>query len=79
MKIIIGSDHRGYAAKQRLLGLLEQWGHDVADAGANSGESSDYPDFAFAVASRVGGGERERGILICGTGIGMCIDRKSVV
>ena len=78
MKIIIGSDHRGFAGKQRLIKLLQQWGHEVSDAGAQSHEPTDYPDFAFAVARVVGTGQFDRGILICGTGIGMSIAANKV-
>ena len=78
MRIIIGSDHRGFNIKQRLVKLLEQANHQVTDAGAFSSESSDYPDFAFTVAGAVGRGECERGILICGTGIGMSIAANKV-
>jgi ribose 5-phosphate isomerase B len=78
MKISIGSDHRGFEAKQRIATLLRSLGHDVLDAGPTSSDSVDYPDFAFAVAQAVGNGEAERGILICGTGIGMCIAANKV-
>ena len=78
MKIAIGSDHRGFRAKQRLVPILRQLGHDVHDAGTHSDESVDYPDFAFAVALAVGEGRAERGVLICGTGIGMCIAANKV-
>jgi ribose 5-phosphate isomerase B len=78
MKIAIGSDHRGFEAKRRVLGFLKQFGHDVVDVGAAGPESVDYPDFAFQVASRVSKGEVERGILICGTSIGMCIAANKV-
>jgi ribose 5-phosphate isomerase B len=79
MKIAIGSDHRGYTVKQRVCGLLTQLSHEVRDAGVASGDSSvDYPDFAFDVAMAVGRGDVERGILICGTGIGMCIAANKV-
>ena len=79
MKIAIGSDHRGFGVKQRLSGLLKQLGHDVFDHGVATGEASvDYPDFAFSAANAVGAGEVERGILICGTGIGMCIAANKV-
>lgn len=79
MKIAIGSDHRGFTVKQRVLGLVKQLGHDVRDEGVAAGDSSvDYPDFAFAVAKAVGTGAASRGILICGTGIGMCIAANKV-
>ncbi len=78
MKIAVGSDHRGYEVKRRVVSLLENLGHTVIDAGPASRDSVDYPDFAFQVARAVGGGEAERGILICGTGIGMCIAANKV-
>ena len=78
MKIAIGSDHRGYDAKQRLLPQLQQLGHEVLDVGPQSHDSVDYPDYAFQVASAVGEGRVDRGILICGTGIGMCIAANKV-
>jgi ribose 5-phosphate isomerase B len=61
-----------------LAKLLEQLGHSVADAGTLSSDSADYPDYAFAVGREVGGGACDRGILICGTGIGMCIAANKV-
>lgn len=73
MNIAIGSDHRGVEAKRRLVASLQQQGHIVTDVGTNAQESVDYPDLAFEVAQRVSKGTAERGILICGTGIGMCI------
>jgi ribose 5-phosphate isomerase B len=73
MKIGLGNDHRGVAVKQRILELLKELGHEVADLGANSPASVDYPDFAVAVAESVSHGKNDRGILICGTGHGMCI------
>ena len=73
MKIAIGSDHRGFEVKRRLVGVLKQLGHEVIDVGTKDGESVDYPDYAYQVATRVSKGEVERGILICGTSIGMCI------
>jgi ribose 5-phosphate isomerase B len=79
MKIAIGSDHRGFAVKQRVHSLLLQLGHEVIDFGAANGDASvDYPDYAFEVANAVGKGVWERGILICGTGIGMCIAANKV-
>jgi ribose 5-phosphate isomerase B len=78
MKIAIGSDHRGYEAKRRISLLLQQLGHEVLDMGAAGKESVDYPDFAFQVAQAVSEGRVDRGVLICGTGIGMCIAANKV-
>lgn len=78
MKIAIGSDHRGFEAKRRMLPLLQQLGHEVLDMGPQAAGSVDYPDYAFQVAQAVGDGRVERGILICGTGIGMCIAANKV-
>jgi ribose 5-phosphate isomerase B len=73
MKIAVGSDHRGFEVKRRILQSLQQLGHEVLDAGTHSRDSVDYPDVAFEVARAVGEGRAERGVLVCGTGIGMCI------
>ena len=78
MKIAIGSDHRGYEVKRRLVHFLQQLGHDVQDMGTEGSESVDYPDFAFQVSKAVSEGRVERGILICGTSIGMCIAANKV-
>jgi ribose 5-phosphate isomerase B len=78
MKIAIGSDHRGFEVKRRVVPLLQQLGHEVVDVGPSSKESVDYPDYAFAVARAVSTGRVQRGILICGTGIGMCIAANKV-
>jgi ribose 5-phosphate isomerase B len=78
MKIAIGSDHRGYDVKRRVITVLQNLGHEVIDAGPHGRDSVDYPDFAFEVATAVGEGRAERGILICGTGIGMCIAANKV-
>jgi ribose 5-phosphate isomerase B len=78
MKIAIGSDHRGFDAKKRIMALLEKLGHLVTDVGPFGNESVDYPDFALQVANAVGTGQVDRGILICGTGIGMCIAANKV-
>ncbi len=71
--IAIGSDHGGYALKQQLMKHLTDLGLEYKDYGTYSDESCDYPIYAEAVARAVAGGEAERGILICGTGIGMSI------
>jgi ribose 5-phosphate isomerase B len=73
MKVVLGNDHRGVAAKLRLASLLGGLGHEVADLGATSPASVDYPDYAIPVAEAVAAGTADRGILICATGHGMCI------
>lgn len=73
MRIAIGSDHRGFAVKQRLAELLGRLEHEVVDVGTHSAENVDYPDVASIVARQVSDAQVERGILICGTGIGMSI------
>ena len=70
-KIPIGADHAGYALKERLKAELESLGFEPVDVGTNSTESVDYPDYAKQVASQVGTGAVARGVLTCGTGLGM--------
>ncbi len=78
MKIAIGSDHAGYRLKLQLLDAIRELGHELDDVGFNGTESVDYPDFASEVCNRVISGEADRGILICGTGIGMSIAANKV-
>ncbi len=73
MRISVASDHRGYQIKEQIIELLREKGHDVDDAGTCGPESVDYPDFAAIVARKISNGTADRGILICGTGIGMAI------
>jgi ribose 5-phosphate isomerase B len=73
MRIALASDHRGFRIKAKLVALLTADGHEVEDFGTHSDQAVDYPDYGRQVAERVSRGEAERGILICGTGIGMCI------
>jgi ribose 5-phosphate isomerase B len=73
MKIGIASDHRGFQMKNRLIQLIKSLEHTVRDFGPDSSESVDYPDYASRVATSVATNEVDRGVLICGTGIGMCI------
>lgn len=73
MKIAIGSDHRGFALKTRINQLLHEMGHEVQDMGTSDSQQVDYTDFGEAVSRKVSTGEVDRGILICGTGIGMAI------
>ncbi len=78
MKIAVGNDHRGVAAKMRVVSVLKTLGHDVIDLGALSAQSVDYPDFAIPVAEAVAAGRADRGVLICATGHGMCIAANKV-
>ena len=79
MKIVLGSDHRGFGVKQRLMGVLTKLGHEVRDLGVETGDGAcDYPDYAIPVSQAVAKGEADRGILVCGTGFGMCIAANKV-
>lgn len=78
MRIAIGSDHRGVSLKSLLAGYLTRLGHVVTDVGAHDGESVDYPDIAGCVGTAVSGGSADRGVLICGTGIGMAITANKI-
>jgi ribose 5-phosphate isomerase B len=73
MKIAVASDHRGYHLKEKVIALLKSKGHEVVDDGPATDESVDYPDFAARVASKVSANSVDRGVLICGTGLGMAI------
>lgn len=73
MKIIVGSDHAGFQLKGTIASLLKEKGIEVVDVGTNGTESVDYPVYAFKVARAVAAGEAEKGILVCGSGIGMCM------
>jgi ribose 5-phosphate isomerase B len=70
-RILIGSDHAGFELKQKLEAVLTSSGYDVDDVGTDSAASTDYADFGHPLAERVSSGEADRGILICGTGLGM--------
>jgi ribose 5-phosphate isomerase B len=79
MKLMIGADHGGYALKEVIKQHLIDRGHDVVDEGTDDGETSvDYPDYGRAVAEAVVGGGYERGIVICGTGIGISLAANKV-
>jgi ribose 5-phosphate isomerase B len=78
MKIAIGADHAGFAAKEEIKTVIKALGHAVIDEGTSGDASVDYPDFALKVAHAVASGEANRGVLICGTGIGMSIAANKV-
>ncbi len=73
MRVALGCDHAGFALKELVSRCLREAGHEVLDQGTFSEESCDYPDFAERVARMVSSGEAERGVAICGTGIGMAM------
>ncbi len=73
MRIVVGADHRGYELKDIIAAHLRAAGHDVTDVGTNSGDSVDYPDLAVAVGTAVREGRAERGIMVCGSGVGAVI------
>jgi len=75
MKIAVGSDHRGVGVRQKIIPFLQQLGHEVLDFGpmADAGGAVDYPDYAHKVARAVSASQVDRGVLVDGTGIGMCI------
>lgn len=78
MKIAIGSDHRGFALKEALKELLGELGHEWVDFGCQGENPVDYPDIAKPLAEAVAAGEYQRGILICGNGVGMSIAANKV-
>jgi ribose 5-phosphate isomerase B len=78
VKIAIGSDHRGLELKARVIKLVTEAGHEYHDFGAYSEASVDYPNVAEAVGKAVASGKYDKGVLICGTGIGMCIAANKV-
>jgi ribose 5-phosphate isomerase B len=78
MKIAIGADHAGFALKDQVRDALRQAGHEVMDVGTDTAASTDYPDYAGAVAHDVVSGVAERGILVCSTGVGMSIAANKV-
>lgn len=78
MKIAIGADHAGYRLKDEIVPFLLSLGHEIEDFGCDCNQSVDYPDYALPVAEKVASGEVDRGILICGTGIGMSIAANKV-
>jgi len=79
MKLVVGSDHAGYQLKNEMAALVKSLGHDVLDVGAYDERPSDYPDFAEAVGRAVLDGRAERGILICGSGVGASVAANKLV
>lgn len=73
MKVAIGSDHAGFALKTNVLEVIRKAGYEVLDVGTYTDDPVDYPDFAYKVGKAIQEGKAERGITICGSGIGACI------
>jgi len=73
MRIALAADHAGYLLKDELVSWLREAGHDVTDLGTNGPESVDYPEFGAKLANAVASGQAERGIVVCGSGIGVSI------
>lgn len=78
MKIALGADHAGFDLKDKIKQHLRQEGYEIQDEGTNSADSVDYPDYALRVAELVARDDARYGILVCGTGIGMCISANKV-
>jgi ribose 5-phosphate isomerase B len=78
MRIAVGSDHRGVELRAKLIGFLRGLGQEVVDVGTENTQEVDYPDVAVLVARKVASQEVDRGILVCGTGVGMCIAANKV-
>ena len=78
MKIVVGSDHRGFESKEQVKAIISQLGHECIDVGATDNNPSDYPDLAYRAAIAVSKGQADMAILACGTGIGMSITANKV-
>lgn len=78
MKIAIGADHAGYELKDKLAAELKKLGHDVEDFGTNSSAAVDYPDFAKKVSEAVASKRAERGLVVCGSGVGASVAANKV-
>ena len=73
MRIALAADHAGYVLKDELAGWLREQGHEVSDLGTNSADSVDYPEYGARLAREISSGEAERGIAVCGSGIGIAV------
>ena len=73
MKVAVAADHAGFPLKDRVMELVQQAGHEVVDLGTNSTDPVDYPDYARAIGQAIQRGQAERGVLLCGSGVGACV------
>ncbi len=78
MRVVIGTDHAGFPIKQTVIDTAKRLGHEVIDVGTNTLDRVDYPDYAIKVAETVLSGEADRGIAICGSGVGVCITSNKI-
>ncbi len=78
MRLVVGGDHAGYHLKGAVVAALRSWGHAVEDVGPHTPEPVDFPDVAWAVCAAVRDDRAERGLLVCGTGVGACIAANKV-
>jgi len=78
MRIVVGADHAGYDLKQIIAAYLRHHGHEVVDVGTNSDDPVDYPDFAEALGKILLAGKAERGVLICGSGVGASVSANKI-
>lgn len=78
MKIVLGADHAGFAAKEIVRSALAKAGHDVTDVGTTSEAPVDFPDIALALCREILDGNAQRGVMVCGTGIGACMAANKV-
>jgi RpiB/LacA/LacB family sugar-phosphate isomerase len=73
MRVVVGADHRGFKLKDALVAALREDGYEIVDVGTNSSEPVDYPDIAVKLGAAIQEGRAERGILVCGSGVGACV------
>ena len=73
MKVVFGSDHAGFPLKQEVIEVVRKAGYDVLDVGTNSPDPVDYPDYAYKIGKAIQDGKADKGIMICGSGVGACI------
>src|ERR1041384_3178710 len=78
MRIVFGSDHAGFELKKQLMPVAAGLGHEILDVGAFDASPSDYPDFAEALGRAIAGGRAERGVLICGSGVGASVSANKI-
>jgi RpiB/LacA/LacB family sugar-phosphate isomerase len=78
MRIVVGADHAGFELKQQIAAYLRQCGHRVIDCGTMNGDPVDYPDFAEALAVSLRSGQADRGVLVCGSGVGASVAANKV-